>query len=55
MPRIRDAEEIKREISAKYDKDPKRWQVFISRDPKGFYGFIVIKGDEMWLTKEEVI
>ncbi|MEM2082143.1 MAG: hypothetical protein QXU06_00430 [Candidatus Bathyarchaeia archaeon] len=55
MPRIKDAEEIRREISAKYDKDPKRWQVFVSRDPKGFYGFIVVKGDEMWLTKEEVI
>ncbi len=55
MPRIKDAEEIRKEISAKYNKDPKRWQVFISRDHKGFYGLIVIKGDEMWLIKEEVI
>jgi hypothetical protein len=55
MPRIMDAEEIRKEISARYEKDPKRWHVFISRDPKGFYGFIVVKGDEIWLTKEEVI
>jgi hypothetical protein len=55
MPKIRDAEEIRKEISARYDEDPKRWQVFLRRDPKGFYGFVVIKGEDLWLTKEEVI
>lgn len=53
MAELVSADEIKREIFKRYNKDPKGWQVLAGRDRKGFSDIAVVHGDEVWFIKEE--
>ncbi|MEM3676879.1 MAG: hypothetical protein QW176_01885 [Candidatus Bathyarchaeia archaeon] len=49
------AEEARREILEKYNRDPKGWRVFSAKDPKGYYDLLIIHGSDVWMIKEHHI
>ncbi len=51
--RMEPAEEVKKEIMRRYNRNPQGWQVLLARDAKGYYSTIVWHGSEFWLIKEE--
>lgn len=52
---MRTAEEVRREIVRRYDKDPTDWNVFFSTDRRGYHNIITVHRGQMWLVKEEAI
>jgi hypothetical protein len=49
------ADQIKKNIWKKYDKDPGDWHVLVGKDRKNYYDLIVIHGSDAWLIKEQPI
>ncbi|MEM2122461.1 MAG: hypothetical protein QXE79_02380 [Candidatus Bathyarchaeia archaeon] len=49
------AEEARREILEKYNRDPKGWRVFSAKDSKGYYDLLIIHGSDVWMIKEHHI
>lgn len=49
------ADELKKDIQKRYDRDPIDWHVLVGRDRKNYYDVIVIHGSDAWLIKEQPI
>jgi hypothetical protein len=49
------AEEARREILERYNRDPRGWRVFSARDPRGHYDLLIIHGSDVWMIKEHHI
>ncbi len=49
------AEELRREILRRYNRDPHEWHVLAGRDQKGYYDVVVVHGSDTWLIKEQMI
>ncbi|MFQ5762972.1 MAG: hypothetical protein ACE5PO_08040 [Candidatus Bathyarchaeia archaeon] len=52
---MRTAEDVRREIVRRYDKDPADWNVFFTTDRRGYHNIITVHRGQMWLVKEEAI
>lgn len=50
--KIKRAEEIKKEIIQKYDKQPEGWYAFVGRDSENYLQSLFIKNDKLWIIKE---
>jgi hypothetical protein len=49
------ADELKRDILRRYNRDPHEWHVFVGNDQKGYYDVVVVHGSDAWLIKEQPI
>ena len=49
------SEEIKKEITKEYNKDPLGWNLFAGRDAESHLELIVTHRDTFWYIKEEII
>jgi hypothetical protein len=52
---MKSANDVKKEIVTRYDKDPKNWQMYVGRDRRGHYDLLVTHNSDAWVIKEEQI
>lgn len=49
------AEDARREILKRYNRNPRGWKVFSAKDSRGYYDLLVIHGSDVWMIKEHYI
>lgn len=49
------AEDARREILERYNRNPRGWRVFSAKDSRGYYDLLVIHGSNVWMIKEHRI
>lgn len=52
---IKTIDEIIKEVTIKYNKDPKGWKVFAGKDKDGYYDLVITHKSQIWLIKGEQI
>lgn len=52
---MKSAEDVKKEISRLYDKDPTEWRVISGKDRHGYNDLVVVHGADVWIIKEQLI
>lgn len=52
---MKTAKELRLEILEEYNRRPKGWRVFTSRDPVGHLNTVFIHGGKVWFLKEEQV
>ena len=55
MVSVNTSEEAKVEIIKQYNKDPKDWKIYISKDKCAHYDIMVMHPSSSWLIKEHEI
>ena len=52
---IESAENIKKKIKKKYNKNPGEWQFLACRDQNNYFNSVILHGKDMWVIKEAAI
>lgn len=52
---MRSADDVKREVLERYNKDPRSWHMLSGKDRYGYHDLVVMHGADVWIIKEQLV